>query len=137
MEVLASDVERIPATNLHVPLDQFVAVWNAAERLNTSRDGGWYAVGVVETFRWMACAVVRRDSGGGELAYAPVTNGTSMAIEELIEAESVRADVLAMRRPVPTWLQRRPGWIDGVCATLNWAWRANGSPPVDIASHAS
>lgn len=128
MEVLASDVERIPAASLNVPLDQFVEVWQTAEKLDAVGDGGWYVTGVVETCRWLGHAVVVGPEGRREPAYAPVTNTTQMAIEELIEAECVRSEVLAMRRPIPSWLQRRPGWIDGVCTTLNWAWRRRPAP---------
>jgi hypothetical protein len=131
MEVSASDVARIPAASLNVPLDQFVAVWQTAEKLDAAGNDGWYVTGVVETCRWLGRAVVEGPDGQRELAYAPVTNTTQMAIEELIEVECVRAEVLAMRRPVPSWLQRRPGWIDGVCATLNWAWRRTGQAPIE------
>ena len=134
MEVLASDVERIPAANLNVSLDQFVAVWQEAEKLDASGDGDWYVTGVVETCRWLGHAVVDGPDGRRELAYAPVTNTNRMAIEELIEAECVRADVLAMRRPIPSWLQKRPRWMDGVCTTLNWARRRRGPAPIEGAS---
>jgi predicted amidohydrolase len=134
MEVLASDVERIPAASLNVPLDQFVTVWQTAEELDAAGEGGWYATGVVETCRWLGHAVVEGPGGRRELAYSPVTNTTQMAIEELIEAECVRAEVLAMRRPIPSWLQRRPGWIDGVSATLNWAWQRRGPAPIEDVS---
>jgi hypothetical protein len=136
MEVSDSDVARIPAASLNVPLDQFVAVWQTAEKLDAAGDGGWYVTGVVETCRWLGRAVVEGQDGQRELAYAPVTNTTQMALEELIEAECVRAEVLAMRRPTPRWLQRRPGWIDGVCATLNWAWRRTGQAPIEGVSAA-
>jgi len=136
MEVVLSDVEQIPTGNLHVPRDRFVAVWRAAEDQASGADGrtDWYAIGVVETCRWLACVIVRRASGGLYRAYAPVTNRTTMAIEELIEQEYVAADKLALRRPMPNWLTKRPGWLDGVCATLHWAWARTGPPPLSIRS---
>jgi hypothetical protein len=133
VEVLPSDLARIPGIpvgNLHVPRDQFVAVWRAAEcRVDGVTD--WYALGVVETCRWLGGAIVRRKSGRWEPAYAPVTGTTSLAYEELVDQECVRAEGLAMRVPVAGWLQRRPGWLPGVLATLNWAWRRTAAAPLD------
>jgi hypothetical protein len=39
----------------------------------------------------------------------------------LIEAECLAAERLLARRPVPPTLARRPGWIEGIVATLQWA----------------
>ena len=58
------------------------------------------------------------------------------AIEELIEAECLAAEVLLFRRAVPMWLTKRPGWLPAVVTTLGWAWRRSGKPPIDVHAHA-
>ena len=129
MEVTEADTARIPSTNVRVPRAKFVAVWTAAER-GVSQD--WYALGVAMTCRWLATATVRSASGRWYQAYAPVTKRSARAYEKLIEAEYLAAEKLDMRRPRPAWVQRRPGWIEGVCATLRWAWRRIGPPPIHV-----
>jgi len=137
----ARDIERIPAGNIHVPRDQFVALWSAAEwHLEDQARCGvvdWYGAGVVMTCRWLACATVRPSTGAWYIASAPVTESRRLAYEELIEAECLAAEKLDMRRPVPVWVANRPGWLDGVLATLNWAWRRTSGPPLDISASAA
>jgi len=55
-----------------------------------------------------------------------------MAYVELIEAEALAAEELSLRCPVPAWLAGRPGWLDGILATLDWCWRGSGRPPLDV-----
>jgi hypothetical protein len=66
LELTGTDVERVPRENLRVPRDDFAAVWSLAERL--AHDDR-YAVGVVETCRWLAGANVHprspRPAGAG------------------------------------------------------------------------
>jgi hypothetical protein len=75
---------------------------------------------------------VRPDQGPRRLARSPVTGRTNLALPELIQEECLAAEKLAMRRPVPLWLAGRPGWAEGIIATLNWAWRRTGQPPIRI-----
>lgn len=118
--------------NLRVPRAEFAALWTAAEQHQEQHGTDWYGAGVVMTCRWLARATVRPPTGPWRPARSPVTGRTAMAHEELIEAELLAAETLAMRRPVPTWLEHRPGWIEAVVATLKWAWRRYGAPPMEI-----
>jgi hypothetical protein len=131
MEVSALDLARVPAENLRTPRAEFARLWLVAEGRAES-DPDWYAFGVAATCRWMAGATVRPDQGPWYPAPAPVTQRTGRATPELIQRECVEAEVLAMRQPEPVWLARRPGWIDGTIATLNWAWLGTGRVPLDI-----
>lgn len=137
VDVSVADIAKIPAANVRVPPAEFAALWQLAERRHDEqvRRGvpDWYGAGVVVTCRWLANAIVRPETGGPcHLAPSPVTERVNVAYDELIEAECMAAEQLAMRRPVPTWLVRRPGWIEAVITTLNWVWRRYGSPPLDI-----
>ena len=82
-------------------------------------------------------ATVRPANGSWYVPRAPVTGRTVLAIEELIEAEYLAAATLAMRRPRPGWLLKRPGWVEAVEATLHWAWHGYGSPPMQIGYQAT
>jgi hypothetical protein len=130
MEVLDSDVAAIPAENIHVPISEFAAVWAAAEAAAAT---AWRAVGVAETCRWLAAATVRPAGQPWHPAPAPVSHRTARrATPELIEQECLEAEVLAARATPPRWLDRRPGWLDGVCMTFAWAWRRKAPPPFEI-----
>jgi len=139
MEVTDADTARIPVGNLRVPRAEFVAVWAAAERLDEEQGArgvsDWYAGGVVVTCRWMAVAVVRPPSGPRRLARSPISRRTTVAHEELIEAEFLAAELLDVRRP--DLLVSRPGWCEAVRATLRWAWRHDGAPPLVLPVHAA
>ena len=134
MEVTEKDIARIPVRNLRVPRDDFVAVWIEAQRL--CRDNGqrgvsdWYPAGVATTCSWLAGAIVRASSGQRYPAYSPVTRRTATAYEELIEAEYLAAELLDVRRP--ELVQSRPGWCEGIRATLRWAWRRSGPAPLEL-----
>jgi hypothetical protein len=141
VDVSAADITRIPAGNVRVPRAVFVALWQTAERFHDEqvRRGvpDWYGAGVVETCRWLANTIVRSEAGGpGRPAPSPVTKRVAIAYEELIEAECLAAEKLAACRPVPTLLELRPGWIEAVVTTLNWAWRQYGRPPLDTGRNA-
>lgn len=139
MEVTWKDIERIPVRNLRVPLDEFVAVWAEAERRNTEQaERGvtdWYAGGVIVTCRWLARAVVRPASGQRRVARPPVSRHDEPAYEELIEAEYLAAELLDERRP--NLVESRPGWCEATRATLRWAWRSSGMPPIDVSVRAA
>jgi hypothetical protein len=139
MEVTEDVGARIPQGNIHVPRADFAAVWAAAERLN--REAGeqrvlaWYPAGVAVTCRWLAGAIVD-DQFGRRPAASPVTNRSARAFEELIEAEYLAAELLPVRRP--DLVEHQPGWCEAIQATLRWAWRRDGLPPLaldaDVAS---
>lgn len=135
VDVSAADIAKIPAGNVRVPLAEFVALWQRAERLHDEqvRRGvpDWYGAGVVETCRWLANAIVGLEAGPWRLVPSPVTECMNVAYDELIEAECLAAERLAVSRPVPARLERRPGWIEAVVTTLNWAWRRYGRPPLE------
>lgn len=139
MKLTAADVEGVPATNLHIPVGDFVAVWAAAEAAHEDRVRrhvpDWYGTGVIVTCRWLAQATVRPETGRWYPADSPITERSNMAYEELIEAEARAAEVLEMRQPRPRWLQARPGWVEGVVATFAWAWRRTAPPPIHVSEH--
>lgn len=60
---------------------------------------------------------------------SPATRRRGLAYEELIEEEFLAAQDLEQRRPD---LAARSGWCEGVRATLRWAWRAEGPPPLEL-----
>lgn len=135
VELTAADVERIPRENLRVPRDEFVAVWQLAERMS---DGNWYAIGVAETCRWIACTNVVFNYPHGpkaEPARSPVTGTPRSAHPELIERECASADLRLARNP--NGIERRPGWLEAVTATLDWAWRGSDRPPLEISQAAT
>lgn len=132
MEVTQSDVVGIPVGNVRVPRQVFVAQWQAASARDAEQAAqgvtDWYAGAVALTCRWMAAAPTRTRRGGG-LTRSPATRRRALAYEELIEEEFLAAQDLEQRRPD---LASRPGWCDGVRATLRWAWRAEGPPPLKL-----
>ena len=132
MEVVARAVEAIPRGNLHVSRDEFVAIWRLVEHLGEARPADWYVAGVAATCRWLACAAVPSIVGGWELAWAPVTERSGLAHEELIQAELLAAEVQAIRNP--GGLDGRPGWLEGIVATLQWAWAGSSVAPLEVPS---
>ena len=136
VRVTQADIARIPASNVRVPRAEFAALWAAAEQRCDEQGArgvtDWYAAGVAATCEWLASAVFRPASGPRQDACSPATGRSARAYEELIEAECVAAERLLLRRPPPRSLLRRPGWIEGIDATLRWAWRCAGPPPLDV-----
>ena len=65
--------------------------------------------------------------GRRTLAPSPATRRQVRAYEELIEAEYLAAEQLDVRRP--DLVEHRPGWCEGIRATLRWAWRHEGPAP--------
>lgn len=134
MEVTSADVDAIPSRNVRVAVGEFVAVWRAAsdrDHDDPAQGGeGWYAAGVAATCRWMATAPSRLANGLADSTPAPATRRRSLAYEELIEAEFLAAERLEETRPHLT--QSRPGWCEGIRATLRWAWRREGPPPLAV-----
>ena len=136
VEVTAELVERLPAGNLQVRRADFAAVWaeaeKAHERNTRTRTSDWYITGVVVTCRWLAGALVPGLQGRTRPALAPITGGTAAAHPELIEAETLAAERWVARHP--HGMDRRPGWLEAILATLTWAWRGVGVPPLEIRS---
>ena len=132
MEVTASDIAGVPPNNVRVPREEFVAVWREAARRSGEHgqqgELDWYFGAVALTCRWIAAAPLR-SSHGNDLARSPATRVPSLALEELIEAEYLAAQNLEQRRAD---LAARPGWCEGVRATLRWAWRREGPPPLEL-----
>jgi hypothetical protein len=135
MEVTEAMLARVPAGNLRVPRAEFAALWVEAERLNIEQAGrpetDWYPGAVAVTCRWLAGAIVEDGRGRRSPARAPATRGQARAYEELIEAEYLAAEQLDLRRP--DLAVHRPGWCDGIRATLRWVWRRNGPCPLLLA----
>lgn len=127
-----SDAAGLPPGNVRVPRRSFIAIWEAASARDVEQAAqgvtDWYAGAVALTCRWMAAAPLRTPGGGG-LVRSPATRRRTLAYEELIEEEFLAAQDLEGRRPD---LAARPGWCDGVRATLRWAWRAEGPPPLEL-----
>lgn len=127
-----ADLGRVRAENLRVPRAEFGAVWAAAEEQAAAEAArgvtDWYAGGVVVTCRWLAGAVVTDQTGRRELPRSPATWRTVHAYEELIEAEFLAAERLTVGRP--DLIEHRPGWCEAIRATLRWAWRRAGPPPL-------
>ena len=134
VEVRESDVAGIPAGNIRVPQDEFVAVWmtasTRAEEQGAQGATDWYAVAVAVTCRWLATAPMRPRTGPHRLTRSPATKRARVAYEELIEAEYLAAETLEQRRP--DIVEHEPGWCEGVRATLRWAWRRSGPGPVEV-----
>ena len=133
MEVTEQDGARIPAGNLRVPRGEFTAVWAAAERrcAELGEQGvtdDWYPAGIAVTCAWLATTTVRTKTGRAFTARSPVTGSTALAYEERIEAEYLAAEQLDVRRP--DLVASRPGWCEGIRATLRWAWRHSGPAPL-------
>lgn len=137
MDVTDADVAGIPPRNLRVPREEFVEVWRTAVRLDAEHSlrgvQDWYAGAIATTCRWLAAAPVRPGRGPWGLASAPVTKrSTSRAYEELIQEELLAAERLDMQSPRPAWLVARPGWSEGIVATLRWAWARTGPAPIPV-----
>lgn len=133
VDVSDAMVTAIPRGNIRVPREEFAALWRAAERAQQEHNT-WEGAGVTMTCRWLARATVRPPEGPPYLAFSPITERDALAIEERIEAELLAAEKMALRRPVPQRVLDRPGWLDAVIATLNWAWLRRGEPPAPFAN---
>ena len=135
MEVTDRLLDGIPRGNLRVPPSEFVALWRLVEHLGAANPADWYLVGVAATCRWLACAAVPSIVGGWEPARAPVTRRASRAHEELIAAELLAAEVAALKHP--SGVNGRPGWLEGILATLRWAWTGSAKVPLETPSTTS
>jgi hypothetical protein len=135
VHVTEADIARVPVGNLRVPRATFAAVWASAEDRTGMVAAGvapWYRAGVAVTCRWLAGARVDSVIGGRHMAPSPVGGRDVLAYEELIEAEYLAAEQLGQR--CPDLVEHRPGWCDGIVATLRWAWRNEGPAPLPVLS---
>jgi hypothetical protein len=132
MEVTDRHVEDIPRGNLRVPRAEFVAIWRMTEHLLSTKQGDWYVAGVAMTCRWLACAAVPSVLGGWQMPSAPVSRRSGLAHEELIASELLAAETAAFRNP--RGIEGRPGWLEGIVATLQWAWAGSPAPPRELPS---
>jgi len=134
MEVTESLLAGVPPGNLRVPRTDFGVVWAVlSSSIARMANAGWLTgtpAGVAVTCRWLATAVVQTQMGRRHLAYSPVSERSARAYEELIEAEFLAAERLGVRRP--DLVEHRPGWCEAIRATLRWAWRHDGPPPLDL-----
>lgn len=117
---------------------EFARVWVLAERrydeseaANEPEDG--YLTGVCAACEWLAGVFIRVQGRDGRvrmiLRPAPLTDGYGYvkAYEELIAEETRAAEQI-----VADSLPGEPGFPEGVLATLLWAWRGSGVPPIEV-----
>lgn len=85
VKVRESDVAGIPAGNIRVPEDEFVAAWRMASTRAEEQGGqgatDWYDVAVAVTCRWSAMAPVRPKTGAHRLTRSPATKRARVAYE--------------------------------------------------------
>lgn len=125
MEVSAEAVARVPTENVRVRLGEFGALWARAEHLG-ERPGvdDDFLAGVILACRWLAAQPVRSTiTGRAEIPSAPLTGHRQAVMPETVEAEVLAA---YSRYVVNRELAK------GVAATLEWAWRGSGRPPLDV-----
>jgi hypothetical protein len=134
MQITVERVERIPAGNLRVRLTDFVTMWVAAEGVcdwhAQRREIHWYAAGVCATCRWLAATPLPSPRGRDELWPAPYTGRAGAAYGDLIEHESVLAETDLMHNEAG-W-PGRPGYLEGIVATLLWVLDESDVPPIPI-----
>jgi len=131
VEVSAEAVATVPGENLRVPLSEFGAVWSLAEHLGGQPgDGGNYLLGVILTCEWLADQPVPSlmPARVAEMPRSPLTRRLQRPMPETIESELLAAYA---RR------DGRPELARGVAATLEWAWRGTGRPPLDVSQAAA
>lgn len=134
MELTAGHFERIPRENLRVPVREFARLWLTAERradaLVAEDREDFYLTGVCATCEWIAGVIISVRGVSGPVRVftpSPITGEQEKAYEELIAEETRAAE-----RVVADSLPGEPGFVDGVLATLAWAWRRSGVPPIDV-----
>ncbi|WP_327640035.1 hypothetical protein OHB24_17155 [Kribbella sp. NBC_00482] len=125
---------------MRIPVGEFARLWLVAERRADAEEAAGapedgYLSGVCATCEWLACVFVGGGVEGGSRAFArpsPITGEYELAYEELIAEETCAAEREVARLDL-AWGSgpSEPGFVDGVLATLLWAWRRSGVPPID------
>jgi hypothetical protein len=137
MELTVQHFERIPRTNVRIPVREFARLWLTAERRDAAMEAAGepedpYLLGVRATCQWMAGVITTMRGPGGqpvsEFRPSPITGMQTKAYEELI-AEETRAAEEAVAASPPG----EPGFVEGALATFLWAWRRSGVPPIEVA----
>jgi hypothetical protein len=129
--VSAEAVAKVPDENLRVSRAEFASVWVLAEHLGEQPGhGGEYLLGVILTCEWLADQPVPSilPSRVAEMPRSPLTRRLQRPMPETIESELLAA-----------WARRgeRPELARGVAATLEWAWRGKGRPPLGVSHTAA
>jgi hypothetical protein len=142
MELTARHFERIPPANVRIPVREFARLWLSAERRDAAMEAAGepedaYLLGVRATCQWLAGVIITLQGDGerpvGVFKSSPITAVQTKAYEELI-AEETRAAEQAVAASPPG----DSGFVEGVLATLLWAWRRSGTPPIEVEpAHAS
>ncbi|TCM35127.1 hypothetical protein [Kribbella sp. VKM Ac-2568] len=135
MELTGRHFDRIPRTNLRIPAREFARLWLTAERRADAMEAAGepedsYLRGVCSTCEWLAGVIIRVHGVNGPTSVfvpSPVTGIPNKAYEELIADETRAAEQVVADSP-----PGKPGFVDGVFATLNWAWRRSGVPPIEV-----
>jgi hypothetical protein len=132
-----SHLDGIPPDNVNIPVREFARGWFAAEQVHDERVANgasdWYGAAVAATCRWLANATVRPETGPWYSERAPLTRRRRMTHPEYVQEEAFEAQNLWSRRNIPSWLLARPGWLDGVLDTFDWAWwGTRRRPPIDM-----
>jgi hypothetical protein len=132
-----SDLDGIPPDNVNIPVREFARGWFAAEQLLDDRAGrgvsDWYTAAVAVTCRWLARATVRPEARAWYSERSPLTHRGRRAHPEWVQEEAFEAQNMWERRNKPSWLLARPGWLEGVLDTFDWAWwSTRAGPPIDI-----
>jgi hypothetical protein len=126
VEVSAEAIAKLPGEILRVSRAEFGAVWALAEHLGGQPgDGGEYLLGVILTCEWLADQPVPSvlPSRVAEMPRSPLTRRLQRPMPETIESELLAAYGRG---------DRRPELARGVAATLAWAWRGTGRPPLHV-----
>lgn len=134
---MRSHLDGIPPDNVTIPLREFARGWFAAEQLHDDRVArgvsDWYGAAVVVTCRWLARATVRPETGPWYSERAPITHRTRMTHPEYVQEEAFEAQAVSGRRNKQSWLLARPGWLEGVLDTFDWAWwGTRARPPIGM-----
>jgi hypothetical protein len=133
VEVAADAAAKVPRENLRVTRAEFGALWVLVEQLASQpAPDDDFPIGVLRTCRWLAAQPVWSDaSARADMPAAPFTGRPYAAMPETVEAEFVASAAAAGR------CGGRPELARGVVATLQWAWRGTGAPPLDLSAAAT
>lgn len=76
---------------------------------------------------------MRPADGSWRRESSPLAHRQRLAHPEYVQEEAFEAQSLWGRQNKPGWLLARPGWLDGVLDTFDWAWwGTRPRPPIDM-----